>query len=71
LPGSRRGVASGLGHQPANNPRIGHLVRLLCFGELNVDEVAAVLDTSTRTVEREWTCAKADLLEWLAGDDVR
>jgi RNA polymerase sigma factor (TIGR02999 family) len=39
------------------------IVELRFFSGLEVDEVAAVLDVSTSTVEREWRAARA----WLGG----
>jgi hypothetical protein len=36
---------------------------------LTVPEVAEVLETSPRTVEREWTRAKAYLLETISGSE--
>lgn len=47
------------------HPRMARVVELRFFGGLNVDETAEVLSTSVRTVEREWTRAKAYLLELL------
>jgi RNA polymerase sigma factor (TIGR02999 family) len=64
------GVDEALERLALHNPRMARVVELRFFGGLTMDEVAAVLDTSTRTVEREWTRAKAYLLESLAGDDV-
>ena len=51
------------------HPRMAQVVELRFFGGLSVPEVADVLDASVRTVEREWTRAKAYLLESLADDD--
>lgn len=41
------------------DPRQATIVDLRFFGGLTVDEVASVLDVSPRTVEREWTMARA------------
>jgi RNA polymerase sigma factor (TIGR02999 family) len=51
------------------HPRMAQVVELRFFGGLSVPEVAGVLDASVRTVEREWTRAKAYLLESLADDE--
>lgn len=51
------------------HPRMAQVVELRFFGGLSVPEVARVLDASVRTVEREWTRAKAYLQESLADDD--
>jgi RNA polymerase sigma factor (TIGR02999 family) len=50
------------------HPRMGRVVELRFFGGLLVAEVASVLETSVRTVEREWTRARAYLLEELSND---
>lgn len=50
------------------HPRMAQVVELRFFGGLVVEEVAKVLDTSVRTVEREWTRARAYLLEELSDD---
>ena len=44
------------------DPRQARIVELRCFGGLTVAEVAHVLDVSKRTVEGDWTHARA----WLA-----
>jgi RNA polymerase sigma factor (TIGR02999 family) len=41
------------------DPRKGRLVELRFFGGLSVEETALVMELSDRTVEREWTLAKA------------
>ncbi len=63
------GVDEALARLAERHPRMAHVVELRFFGGLTMDEVARVLDTSTRTVEREWTRAKAYLLESLGGND--
>lgn len=45
------------------DPRAGAIVRLRFFGGLGVDETAAALGLSRRTVLREWAFAKARLFE--------
>jgi RNA polymerase sigma-70 factor (ECF subfamily) len=47
------------------DPRQSQIVELRFFGGLTVKEVAAVLDMSTATVEREWRTAKAWLHDQL------
>jgi RNA polymerase sigma factor (TIGR02999 family) len=46
------------------DPRQGRIVELRYFGGLTVEEVAHVLEVSSKTVRREWDSAKA----WLYGD---
>lgn len=59
------GVDEALSHLAERHPRMAQVVELKFFGGLTVLEAAEVLDTSVRTVEREWTRAKAYLLESL------
>jgi RNA polymerase sigma factor (TIGR02999 family) len=51
------------------HPRMAQVVELRFFGGLTVPEVADALDASVRTVEREWTRAKAYLQESLADNE--
>jgi RNA polymerase sigma factor (TIGR02999 family) len=44
--------------------RQSRIVELRFFGGLNIEETAAVIDVSPRTVKREWSMAKA----WLYGE---
>jgi RNA polymerase sigma-70 factor, ECF subfamily len=46
------------------DPRQGKIVELRFFGGLTVDETAAVLNISPKTVKRDWSVAKA----WLHGE---
>jgi RNA polymerase sigma factor (TIGR02999 family) len=59
------GVDEAVERLGARHPQMGRIVELRFFGGLTAPEVAEVLGTSTRTVEREWTRAKAYLLETL------
>jgi RNA polymerase sigma-70 factor, ECF subfamily len=43
----------------AMDPDQGRLVELKFFGGLTVDEIAAVMNISPRTVKREWSVARA------------
>lgn len=61
-------VHEAVEHLAELHPRMAQVVELRFFGGLSVPEVAGVLDTSVRTVEREWTRAKVYLLESLADD---
>lgn len=49
--------------------RAAQVVELRFFGGLSVPEVAHVLDVSTRTVEGDWTYARAWLRRELSGED--
>ena len=55
-----------LGRLEARDPRKGRVVELRFFAGLNVEETAAVLEVSTRTVLREWQSAKAWLYRELS-----
>lgn len=61
------GVDEAVDWLAQRHPRMARIVELRFFGGLNVNETAEVLRTSVRTVEREWTRAKAYLLELLDG----
>jgi len=43
----------------AMDPQQGRIVELKFFGGLTVEEIAAVMNTSTRTVKRDWAVARA------------
>ena len=51
--------------------RLARTVELRFFGGLSVDETAAVLGTSPRTVKRDWQKARALLYRAMADDEVR
>jgi DNA-directed RNA polymerase specialized sigma24 family protein len=59
------GVDEAIERLAVRNPRMARVVELRFFGGLNVVETAELLQTSVRTVEREWTRARAYLLETL------
>ncbi len=46
--------------------RLARIVEMRVFGGLDVNEVAAVLELSERTVKRDWRKARALLGAWLA-----
>jgi RNA polymerase sigma factor (TIGR02999 family) len=50
----------------AMDARKGHIVELKFFGGLTIDEIAAALDCSPATVERDWRFARAWLYDALA-----
>jgi RNA polymerase sigma factor (TIGR02999 family) len=52
----------------ADDPRAGAIVRLRYFAGLGVDETAAALGLSRRTVLREWSYARARLYAGLRDD---
>jgi RNA polymerase sigma factor (TIGR02999 family) len=60
-------VHEALERLAAIDERQARIVELRYFGGLGVDEVAEVLGVSKRTVEAEWTHAKAWLRRALAG----
>lgn len=53
----------------AQDPRKSQIVELRYFGGLTVEETAEFLKMSQRTVEREWTMAKAWLYRALSGEE--
>ena len=54
-------VEQALQKLEARSPRMAQVVECRFFGGMTVAETAAALVTSTRTVEREWTRARAYL----------
>jgi RNA polymerase sigma factor (TIGR02999 family) len=52
-------------------PRLARLVELRFFSGLGIDETAALLGCSPRTAKRDWTFARAWLLNRLGGDPPR
>jgi DNA-directed RNA polymerase specialized sigma24 family protein len=46
-----------------DRPEIAQLVNLRYFAGLSMEETARAMDTSLRTAERNWTFARAWLLE--------
>ena len=50
------------------DPRKTQIVELRYFGGLTMEETAAFLQLSQRTVEREWMMAKAWLYRALSGE---
>jgi RNA polymerase sigma factor (TIGR02999 family) len=49
----------------ANHPRMGRIVECRFFGGMTVDETAEALNSSPRTVERDWARAKIYLFREL------
>jgi RNA polymerase sigma factor (TIGR02999 family) len=49
------------------SPRSAEVVRLRFYAGLGEQEVADVLDSSVRTIRREWAFARAYLFRWLHG----
>jgi RNA polymerase sigma-70 factor, ECF subfamily len=58
-----------LGRLGAQDRRKSQIVELRYFGGLTVEETAQFLKVSRRSVEREWTIAKAWLYRALSGDE--
>jgi RNA polymerase sigma factor (TIGR02999 family) len=57
------GVDEALEHLATKHPRMAQIVELRFFGGFTNGEIAEALNTSLRTVEREWMRARAYLLE--------
>lgn len=53
------------------SPRQARIVELRCFANLKVDEVAQALGVSRRTVEGDWTHARAWLKRRMSGRECR
>lgn len=52
----------------AKDPRLARIVEMRFFGGMSAEEIAAELDLSSRTVERDWQKSRAYLLEILEPD---
>jgi RNA polymerase sigma factor (TIGR02999 family) len=65
LPDEILALDEALGKLAVENPVVARVVELRYFVGLSLEEVAAALDVSVRTVQRYWTYAKAWLLEEL------
>jgi RNA polymerase sigma factor (sigma-70 family) len=52
------------------DPRQSQVVELRYFAGLSVQEIAAVLGVSDRTVKREWQMAKAWLCQQVRGNSI-
>lgn len=52
----------------SQDARAGQIVRLRYFAGLSVEDIAAAIGTSERTVKREWQFARAWLFEQLRND---
>lgn len=50
------------------NPRMAQIVEMRYFGGMEIQEIAAVLDVSSRTVDRDWYKAKSFLYLALTED---
>jgi RNA polymerase sigma-70 factor, ECF subfamily len=62
-------VHEALGRLAEWNERQGQVMTLRYFGGLSVPQVAAALDVSVVTVERDWRLARAWLRGELRGED--
>jgi RNA polymerase sigma factor (TIGR02999 family) len=52
-------VDEALGRLAALDPRKAEIVELRYFGGLSIEEIAVLLDLSSRTIKREWRWARA------------
>jgi RNA polymerase sigma factor (TIGR02999 family) len=57
-------LSDALSRMEREDERMATIVKLRFFAEMTVDEIAAALDMSRRTVLRDWTAARA----WLAAE---
>lgn len=59
-------IDEGLKELEKAHPRRSQIVVMKFFGGLTNEEVAKSLDTSERSVDREWACAKTWLFRWMS-----
>jgi RNA polymerase sigma factor (sigma-70 family) len=62
------GLDEALKRLAVNDERKSHIVELTFFGGMSHEEIAAVINTSPRTVQRELRVAKAWLYRELSPD---
>lgn len=62
-------IDDALSRLAAMDPEKSRIVELRFFAGLSIDEIAAVLDVSPRTVKRKWRFAKAWLFREISGVD--
>ena len=60
-------IDAALATLAASHPRQARVVELRFFAGMTEEEIAVLLDVSSRTVKREWTLAKAWLYQYLKG----
>ncbi len=51
------------------NPRLARVAEMRLFAGLSSDEIGSILDTTARTVERDWLKGRALLAQWLDAAD--
>ena len=68
-PGELRALEQAIEGLARNDPRAAEVVRLRFYGGLSIEETAETLGVAIRTVKRDWTFAKAWLLDRLSGAD--
>ena len=51
------------------DPEAATIVKMRSFAGMDCEEIAALMDTSKRTIERRWRYAMAELRERMGGDD--
>ncbi|MFQ5680324.1 MAG: sigma-70 family RNA polymerase sigma factor [Gemmatimonadota bacterium] len=61
-------VENAIRRLESRDPRMAGIIRLRFFAGLSVDETAAALGLSDRTIRREWAVARAWLERELGGD---
>lgn len=61
-------IDEALARLEKKNPELGRIVSLKFFGGLTNDEVAEMLGVNEKTVRRQWTFAKAWLLENISAE---
>ena len=61
-------VDAALDRLAADAPRAARVVELRIFGGLSLEEIATVLDVSSKTVQRDWEAARAWLRKEIRGE---
>lgn len=61
-------VDAALDRLAADSPRAARVVELRIFGGLTLEEIATVLDVSSKTAQRDWEAARAWLRKEIRGE---
>jgi DNA-directed RNA polymerase specialized sigma24 family protein len=63
-------IDNAMSRLASEDPELAEIVHLRYYAGLSVDEVAAAIEASPRTVDRRWQVARAWILDYLARHDV-
>lgn len=62
-------IDQALARLGALNPRLARVAEMRLFAGLSSEEIGSILDTTARTVERDWLKGRVLLAQWLSAAD--